>query len=929
MIRILKFPGLTSVACLWVFACPLLLPAQIIPGPQPATRDLRGVPEPQPQSQISSTTFPAPVLRPDEQLTTIQLADDYRLELVAADPLIQDPIAITFDPDGRIWVCEMRGFMPDIEGTNEEAPVGVISVLKDTDGDAVMDTSTVFLDGLVLPRGLCWTVDGMLVCEDGHIWLCTDQDGDDRSDRKQLVCTYNPGNLEHSLNGLMPALDNWIYNAKEGIRLRRTGTQWVHEPCASRGQWGITQDNHGYLFYNVNASLIRGDLVPCYSPVALTRNPLVDVPLYEEQIMFPIRPTTGINRGYIDGFLRPDGSLIEANSNCGPVVYRGDNLPPDLLGNVFIPEPTGNLIRRQILTSKEGRLSSRNAYEQHEFLAATDERFRPVNMFNAPDGTLYVVDMYRGIIQHGAFITSYLREEILSRQLDQGIHLGRIWRVAHHSTQPRPQESMSRMKAIELVPYLSHSNGWHRDMAQRLIVQRADASVVNALQAVALGGENALGRLHALWTLEGLGRLDPELLHDLLSDSDEHVRGSAVTLYQRFSAVETLQGLVVEDISQVADDASDLVRIQVVQTLALIDSIAADRIVSSILESFTNNPPLLEGVLSGFAGREVEFLSARLHRAGWQSPVAWQENVLSALAGILWQQRDTLSILRFCHLLSSIPPARSWQQIALLEGLKDPPPPPPRPRFPPPPGTQVAEVMPRDTPSPDGTSPGTAADPSPTTDKAGNSLAHGLSPTVGLPSIAPDSGRRRPLTLRLETPPEGLQELRNSSNPRLAEAANRLADRLAWPGKDGRPLPEKRKLNAHQLELFEIGRKQYTQLCAGCHHVGGYGLAAKGPQLLGSEWLENEQRLIQLVLHGVQGPLRVNGDLYNLDGRLSMPGMSKTLDDQQIAGVLTYVRREFLDDASPVEIDSVSELRRLWQSRVEPWTEQELLESNR
>lgn len=846
-------------------------------------------------------TPPAPVLQPQQSMETMQIVDGYRIELVAAEPLIQDPVAITFDPNGRIWVCEMRGFMSDIEGTGEDEPVGVISVLDDTDGDGVMDKSAIFLDGLVLPRGLCWTLDGILVCENGNIWLCADHDRDDHCDDKKLVCRYSPGNLEHALNGLMPALDNCIYNAKEGIRLRRTEGKWLAETIAARGQWGITQDNYGYLHYNVNASLIRGDLVPCYSPIAASRNPLVDVQLYDDQIMYPIRPTPGINRGYLPGFLRPDGSLIEANSNCGPVIYRGDNLPDELIGNVFIPEPAGNLIRRQVLVHDDLNKHSHNAYHEREFLASTDERFRPVNMFNAPDGTLYIVDMYRGIIQHGAFITSYLRDQILDRQLDEGIHLGRIYRIVHESSRPRRPPALSQASGDELVSYLSSANGWHRDVAQQLIVQRADMSMVPALEQVAASGESPLARLHALWSLAGLDRLDPDLLQELLADEDANVRASAVTLYQRFLRIETFVYTVMEDASELMDDVDPLVRLQAAATLGLIRSSRVNQAIESILRAAAADERLLGGLLGAFAGSESEFLAARLSQPDWNQQEAWRQRVLEGIGGIMWNQRSPIAVLKFCEILDAIAPEQSWQQIALLEGAKDAYGMPPRPRFTPPPPREGASVA---------------------ADRATERNPVERNPLRGaLPAFA-----RRGLAIRLDIEPVGLERLRASADPRLAAAAQTFADKLVWPGKDGRPLPEKPVLNESQQRLFEIGKREYSTLCAGCHHAAGYGLAAKGPPLLGSPWLEHEQRLIRVVLHGIQGPIDLGGETYNTENRISMPGMFATLDDEKIAGVLTYVRREFSEDLPPVATQTVQQIRNVEQ-RTELWTEGELLRS--
>ncbi len=855
------------------------------------------------KSSESSPTFetpPAPILSPAEELKTIQLVDGYALELVAAEPLIQDPIAITFDPRGRLWVCEMRGFMPNIDGEGEEEPVGVISVLEDTDGDGQADKSTVFQDGLVLPRGLCWTSDGILVCENGTIWLCTDTDGDDRSDKKTVVCTYRRGNLEHALNGLMPALDNWIYNAKEGIRIRQLNGQWVKSVIAGRGQWGITQDNHGYLHYNVNASLIRGDRVPCYSTIAMSDNPYVDVQLYDSQEVFPIRPTPGINRGYIPGFLRPDGSMVEANSNCGPVIYRGDNLPADLQGNSFVPDPAGNLIRRQLISWDDNQLVSANAYDQLEFLASTDERFRPVNMYNAPDGTLYIVDMYRGVIQHGAFITSYLRDQILDRELDQGVHLGRIWRLVHRTTKDREHGDLAALPSEELVPMLSHPNGWHRDMAQQLIVQRGDLSILSQLEQHAVDSPNPLGRLHALWALDGLGNTDPDLLFELLSDEDEHVRASAVTQYSRMLGIETMVEGAVEDLSELQADSSPLVRMQVSQILGLTKSGSAREVLSTLLSDFSQDEDRFKAVIGGFSGREIEFLEARINQPSWQQEQPWRTKLLGEAAASLWKRKEAVTVLRLSELIGSIGAQNSWQQIALLDGAKDPPA-RFRRRFPPPPGS--ANTPPRQT---------GAATTRPNADSPRPNAAP-RTPSRALPF------NRRPQLLELPRVPQEIVRLAQSDQTPLQTAATSFLERVVWPGKDGKPLPQKRTLTPDQTELWELGKQEYENLCAGCHHQQGFGLAAKGPYLVDSDWLADQDRLIKLVLNGIEGPIAVNGELYNQDNRLVMPPMKKALNDRQIAAVLTFIRRDFANDEPPVTVERIAHFREQLADRDQPW----------
>jgi glucose/arabinose dehydrogenase/mono/diheme cytochrome c family protein len=810
---------------------------------------------------------PAPALSARDELKTFQIAPGYRVELVAAEPLVHDPVALTFDPDGRIWVCEMRGFMPNLDGKGEHEPIGTIAVLEDTDGDGVMDKRTVFLDRLVLPRALCWTTDGLLVAENGTIWLCRDVDGDLKCDQKQAVCTYNPGNPEHALNGLLPALDNWIYCAKEGLRLRKLAGRWVREATVPRGQWGITQDDRGALVYNVNASLLRGDLVPCYSPNAHAANPMVNVALYREQQVWPIRPNPGINRGYLPSFLRPDGTMIQANADCGPVVYRGDNLPAELYGNVFISEPAGNLVRRQVLVEEDGVRSSRNAYDRREFLASTDERFRPVNMSNAPDGTLYLVDLYRGIIQHRAYMTPYLRQQVLERGLDRPVGLGRIFRIAHETSRPRRPPALGKATTAELVAHLSSANGWHRDTAQQLLVGRNDPAAVPALEKLAASGPRPLGRLHALWTLEGLNRLDPDLLFTLLADEDSRVRSSAVALLRQ-PLNRHPEPSALEELAPLARDADRGVRLQLALTLGLVQSPVADRVLEPILKDA--DPVLLEALLAGFAGRETEFLAARLALPAWARPEPWRRRLLAVSAGLLWRQRQPLQVLRFLHLVGGQTGERAWQQLALLEGITSMP----------------------------------------------------VKPTAG--GLA-KAAKAPPRVVTLPVAPEGLEKLRRSPDAKLAAAAERLARQLTWPGKDGKPLPVAAPLSAEHQALYELGRKEYLALCAACHHPAGYGDAGKGPALLDSEWLDQDERLVRLVLYGLRGPIRVGGEVFNGDGALEMPGTYQALDDRALAGILTFVRREWRPGAAPIDPPTVRRIRAATSGRTDQWTEQELL----
>ena len=196
--------------------------------------------------------------------------------------------------------------------------------------------------------------------------------------------------------------------------------------------------------------------------------------------VYPARMNPGINRGYIKGMLKlPGGELSKFTAASGSMVYRGDQFPKELYGMVLTPEPAGNLISARKVIEKEGSLGGQEIYSQKEFLTSQDERFRPVNMYTAPDGSIYFLDLYHGILQHRVFVTTYLRKQILSRGLDkQNNDRGRIYRVRSTSKDLGKQVKLSGLAASELVPYLAHSNGWWRDAARQLIVQKNDKSVV-------------------------------------------------------------------------------------------------------------------------------------------------------------------------------------------------------------------------------------------------------------------------------------------------------------------------------------------------------------------------------------------------------------------------------------------------------------------
>jgi mono/diheme cytochrome c family protein len=229
-----------------------------------------------------------------------------------------------------------------------------------------------------------------------------------------------------------------------------------------------------------------------------------------DQTCWPAHPTPGVNRGYADGQLRDDGTLRTVTAVGGATIYRGDLFPAEFRGNAFVPEPAGNLVKRLVLHEEGGVVTATNAYEGREFLTSTDERFRPVHAYTGPDGALYVVDMGRGVIQHRFFLTHYLLANIAERRLEGPLRTGRIWRIV--PTGVRPAAVKLPRETAAIVPLLAHANGQVRDQAQRVLCERGDASVVEAVQRLAAEAPSPLGRVHALWTLEGLDGLTDEVV---------------------------------------------------------------------------------------------------------------------------------------------------------------------------------------------------------------------------------------------------------------------------------------------------------------------------------------------------------------------------------------------------------------------------------
>ena len=519
-----------------------------------------------------SSTAP---LAPEEELATFRLPAGYHAELVAAEPLVVEPACAAFDGDGNLWVAELRTYMQDIDGTGTNDARSVVARLRDTDGDGRLDERVEFATGLVLPRMLL-PLDAKRVLiqqtYDGVLWCYHDDDGDGRSDRRDEWFRYAPSgaNLEHQDSALIWGIDNRLYTAMGGKRHRvgASGITVSEDVDHEFAQWGLATDDLGRQFLSTAGGerAAYGFLQhPRYGKLATGGYLAPDF-----DAVWPILAMPDVQGG--PGRLREDGTLNHFTGCCGQTVFRGDRLPSDAYGDYFVAEPVGRLIRRAKVEVQGSKRVLRNAYERAEFMASTDPNFRPLWLATGPDGCLWVVDMYRGIIQEGNWVRegSYLRPVVAEHGLDRNVGRGRIWRIVHDDFERGPQPAMHGASDEQLVGWLGHKNGWWRETAQRLLVLRGAKRVVPALRKLAVTRTaEPLGRVHAMWTLEGLDALDLSVVRRALADPDARVRVTAVRVAEALmldAPPERAANLLTELRRLAADPELD-VRVQVLQSL--------------------------------------------------------------------------------------------------------------------------------------------------------------------------------------------------------------------------------------------------------------------------------------------------------------------------------------------------------------------------
>ena len=803
---------------------------------------------------------PSPPLTAEEALRSFKVAPGYRIELVAEAPLVRHPTVLQFGPDGRLWVVEMTGYMENFDGTTEDQAKGRVVVLEDTDGDGRMDKRTVFLDNIILPRALILHRDGALIGAPPHLWFCRDTNGDGKADEKIEVATdfgvrVDPArpqlaNPERAPNALLWGHDGWLYVGAYTARFKFDDGKWVRATSNFRGQWGLAQDDFGRLYSNNNSDLLRVDVV---NSGYLLRNPALgrttglNTKAAAEQLVWPNRVNPGINRGYRTEMLR-DFKLKECTAACGPWIYRSDLFPADAYGNAFICEPAGNLVKRLVLNPDKGLVKGTPFYDQQEFVASTDERFRPVNALTGPEGALYLVDMHHGVIQHRISLTTYLRKQGEDRGLIAPLHLGRLWRVVPEGHKTTALKGLTGLKPAELITELGSGNEWRRETAQRLLVESGDKSLAAALTAFGLKATTAMGRVHALWTQHGLKVTDWALVSAGLADADPRVRAAALRVSEGLVAGPHRAEVIARWNELAATEAVPEVQLQLVLTMGEAKDLAVDLVAAALANRAAEHIAIQDGFISGLAGRELENFAAVL-----KQPAAYSKTLPAALLRCVFSERKPERIEQALAIIAALP-LRS-QQVTLLGSL----------------------------------------------------TAH---PTVTA---------KHPIKLAGE--PSALAKLSKSKDAAMTKVLAWFKSTVVWPGKPGVIVPVVKALTNEQQLLFDSGKQTYAGLCTACHQPTGKGLEGLAPPLAESEWvLGDPERIVKVVMHGLRGPIKVKGVAYSYD----MPAAG-FLTDEQIAGVLTYIRREWDHEAAPVPLDLVQKIRAETKGRTDAWTEPELL----
>ncbi|GIW82733.1 MAG: cytochrome c [Gemmatales bacterium] len=630
---------------------------------------------------LSAPPKPLPAIKspvpPAQSKSWIKIDPGLRLELVACEPAVQSPVAMEFDEDGRLWVVEMLDYP---NGPPKGKPgESRIRLLEDKDGDGEFETSRVFADQLLFANGLMPWRGGVIVTAAPHILFLLDTDGDGKADHREVLFEgFAAENPQLRVNHPILGLDNWIYvsNGLRGGVVKRSGSNKKpvnisgmdfrfdligerYEAVSGMGQFGNTFDDWGRRFVCDNRHHLRHIVLPNR---AIRRNPYLAVTDVLEDIS-----------ELQDGPLNSGGKIYPLSKNwttsnlhagrftaaCGVFIYRGDALPQAYHGGAFTCDPTGNLVHHEILRPAGGTFRSKPARDKIEFLASPEDWFRPVYLTLGPDGAMYLVDMYRAVIEHPQFMPPELKKR---PDLTLGKNRGRIWRIVPQKPAKRqyPRPQLSRARSEELVRLLDHPNAWWRTTAQRLIWERQDRKTLPALNKM-LRSPKPIGRLHAAWLLASFNVISEKALVELLNDEHPRIRENAVQIAE---PLLTKSKSVQQAVLRLADDPDAKVRFETALALGAWDD---DRVIGALVKIATAGVAdrwTRYAVATAVPTRSGKLIAALFeNKTLYKSPAG--QRLFAELAELTGARRDAGEIVSVLQIMEKPSPVA----FAILGGL--------------------------------------------------------------------------------------------------------------------------------------------------------------------------------------------------------------------------------------------------------------------
>ncbi len=637
---------------------------------------------------------------------TFRLQDGFRLELIASEPLVTDPVAMTYDENGKAYVVEMNDY-PYTDKSLDKAfevqqsqPIGKIRLLEDSNSDGKFDKSTVFAGGISWPTGVvCWK-GGIFVTATPDIWYFKDTNGDGRADIREKVFTgFRKYNVQAVMNNLKWGLDHKIYAAGSSnggqvrpgddpkaspVVFRRNDIRLdpqtkTIEALAGGARFGNCFDDWGNRFIcnirNPIQHIVMGNHYVKRNRFLNLSTTLHDVaesgdavPVYRISPPEPWRVINAKRLASNFSSLRSPRSEMHATgfvtSASGITLYRGKAYPDKYYNNVFIGEVAGNLVVRYLLEKEGPTFKAHRAIDKEEFLASTDNWFRPVNFVNAPDGTLHVLDMYRETIEHPWSIPDDIKKLV---DLESGRDKGRIYRLVPPVYQKGypilKKPSLGTASIKELVKQLENPNSWWRETAHRLIFERQDKNAVPYLKKLLKTSHSDVGRLHAMWSLKGLDSLDETDLLIVLKDSSEHVRRQAVFIAE--SKINQSKKIW-EAVRNLVHDESDLVRFQVALTLGQNKENDAVEPLTEILKKDKNDFWIRTAVFSSMAGKEMGILEQLFKESDLEEIVVNKE-MIGDLISIIGRKGNQEELNRLLNQIVHLKNSTSKSNLILRE----------------------------------------------------------------------------------------------------------------------------------------------------------------------------------------------------------------------------------------------------------------------